>query len=128
MFTNTAAWASFSVDNLEKAQEFYGTTLGIPVEEVKPGIVTLKLKGGNVNIFLKKHHVPATFTVLNFQVDDMTKTMEELSHKDITFEHYDGEEDIVTDKKGIAEDGGFKASWFKDPAGNLLQLIEAPAS
>ena len=58
MFKNTIAWASFSVDNLEKAKEFYGTTLGIPLEDVKPGIVTLKLKGGNVNIFFKKHHVP----------------------------------------------------------------------
>jgi len=128
MFKDTSAWASFSVDNLEKAKEFYGTTLGIPLEDVKPGIITLKLKGGNVNIFLKKHHVPATFTILNFQVDDITKTMEELSRKGIIFEHYDGEEDIFTDKKRIAEDGGFKASWFKDPAGNLLQLIESPVS
>jgi predicted enzyme related to lactoylglutathione lyase len=128
MFKNTTAWASFSVDNLERAKEFYGTTLGIPLEEVKLGIVTLKLKGGNVNVFLRKQHVAATFTILNFQVDDISKTIEELSRKGIVFEHYDGEEDIVTNKKGIAEDGGFKAAWFKDPAGNLLQLIEAPAS
>ncbi len=128
MFKNNTIWASFSVDNLNKAKEFYGTTLGIPIEDVKPGVVTLKLKEGKVNIFLKEHHVPATFTILNFQVDDITKTMEELSGKGISFEHYNGEEDIVTDKKGIAEDGGFKASWFKDPAGNLLQLIQPPAS
>ena len=128
MFKNTTTWASFSVDNLERAKEFYGTTLGIPLEEVKPGIVTLKLQGGNVNIFLKKLHAPATFTILNFQVDDITKTMEELSRKGIIFEHYDGEEDIFTDNKGIAEAGGIKVSWFKDPAGNLLQLIEMPAS
>lgn len=126
MFKNTTAWASFSVDNLEKAKEFYSATLGIPLEEAKPGIVTLKLKGGNVNIFLKEHHVPAAFAILNFEVDDITKTMEELADKGITFEHYDGEEDIFTDEKGIAEDGGFKASWFKDPAGNLLQLLQMP--
>jgi len=128
VFKNTTTWASFSVDNLEKAKEFYGTTLGIPVEDVKPGIVTLKLKGGDVSIFLKKDHVPATFTILNFQVDDISKTMEELSRKGIRFEHYDGDEDIFTDQKGVAEDGGFKASWFKDPAGNLLQVIQPPAS
>lgn len=115
MFKNTTAWASFSVDNLEKAKEFYGTTLEYPLEDVKPGIVTLKLKGGNVNIFLKRHHVPATFTILNFYVDDITKTMEELSRKGIVFEHYDGEEDIVTDQKGIAEDGGFKSIMVQRP-------------
>jgi predicted enzyme related to lactoylglutathione lyase len=130
MFKNTTVWASFSVDNLEKAKEFYGTTLGIPLEEHMPGfMVTLKLKEGSydVSIFLKKHHVPATSAILNFQVDNITRTMEELSRKGVTFEHYDGEEDVFTDEKGIAEAGGIKVSWFKDPAGNLLQLIEMPA-
>jgi predicted enzyme related to lactoylglutathione lyase len=102
--------------------------LGIPLEEHMPGMATLKLKGGySVNIFLKKHHLPATFTILNFQVDDINKTMEQLSRKGIIFEQYNGDEDIVTDKKGIAEAGGIKVCWFKDPAGNLLQLIQMPA-
>jgi predicted enzyme related to lactoylglutathione lyase len=130
MFKNTTTWASFSVDDLEKAKEFYGTTLGIPLEEHIPGfMVTLKLNGGsyNVSIFLRKHHAPAIFTILNFQVDDITKTMEELSHKGVTFEQYDGEEDVFTDEKGIAEAGGIKVAWFKDPAGNLLQVMEMPA-
>jgi predicted enzyme related to lactoylglutathione lyase len=130
MLKSTTTWASFSVDDLEKAKEFYGTTLGIPLEEYMPGVmVTLKLEGGSykVNIFLKEHHVPATFTILNFQVDDIAKTMEKLSRKGVTFEHYDGEEDIFTDEQGVAEAGGVKVSWFKDPAGNLLQLIEMPA-
>lgn len=133
MFENNTTWASFSVDDLGKAKEFYGTTLGIPLEEYMPGfMITLTLKSGNggsyeTSIFLKKHHVPAPFAVLNFQVDDMTKTMEELSAKGITFEHYDGEEDIFTNEKGVSEAGGIKVSWFKDPAGNLLQLVEMPA-
>lgn len=70
---------------------------------------------------------PLPAAILNFQVDDITKAMEELSRKGVTFEHYDGEEDVFTDEKGIAEAGGVKVSWFKDPAGNLLQLIEMPA-
>jgi catechol 2,3-dioxygenase-like lactoylglutathione lyase family enzyme len=128
MFKNTTTFPSFSVDDLEKAKAFYGTTLGIPLEEHMPGMMTLKTKGaGNVNIFRKKHHVPATFTILNFQVDDMAKTMEDLSQQGITFEHYNGEEDIFTDEKGVAESEGVKASWFKDPAGNLLQLLQMPA-
>jgi catechol 2,3-dioxygenase-like lactoylglutathione lyase family enzyme len=128
MFKNTTTFPSFSVDDLEKAKAFYGTTLGIPLEEHMPGMMTLKTKGaGNVNIFRKKHHVPATFTILNFQVDDMAKTMEDLSQQGITFEHYNGEEDIFTDEKGVAESEGVKASWFKDPAGNPLQLLQMPA-
>jgi catechol 2,3-dioxygenase-like lactoylglutathione lyase family enzyme len=128
MFKNTTTFPSFSVDDLEKAKAFYGTTLGIPWEEHMPGMMTLKTKGaGDVNIFRKKHHVPATFTILNFQVDDMAKTMEDLSQQGITFEHYNGEEDIFTDEKGVAEFEGVKASWFKDPAGNLLQLLQMPA-
>jgi predicted enzyme related to lactoylglutathione lyase len=130
MFKNTTTWASFSVDDLEKAKEFYGTSLGIHLEEYMPGfMITLKFKGGsyNVSIFVRKHHVPAAFTILNFQVDDITKAMEELSRKGVTFEQYDGEEDVFTDEKGIAEAGGVKVAWFKDPAGNLLQVIEMPA-
>jgi catechol 2,3-dioxygenase-like lactoylglutathione lyase family enzyme len=127
MFKSTTTFASFSVDDLEKAKAFYGKTLGIPIEEHMPGMMTLKTKGaGGVNIFQKKQHVPATFTVLNFVVHDIVKTMEELAEQAITFEHYDGEEDIFTDEKGVAEAEGVKASWFKDPAGNLLQLLQMP--
>jgi predicted enzyme related to lactoylglutathione lyase len=84
MFKNTTTWASFSVDDLEKAEEFYGTSLGIPLEEHMPGFMaTIKFNRGsyNVSIFLRKHHVPAIFTILNFQVDDITKAMQELSRK-----------------------------------------------
>jgi predicted enzyme related to lactoylglutathione lyase len=127
MFESITTFASFSVDDLEKAKKFYGTTLGFPIEEHLPGMMTLKTKGaGNVNVFLKKQHVPATFTVLNFVVHDIARTMEELSRQAITFERYDGEEDIFTDERGVAEAEGVKASWFKDPAGNLLQLLQMP--
>jgi len=128
MFKDTTTFPSFATNDLQKAREFYGTTLGIHFEEHTSGMITLKLKGaGDLNIYLKEHHEPATFTVLNFVVDDIAKTMEELAQKGITFEHYDGDEDIFTDEKGIAEAGGVKVCWFKDPAGNLLQLLQMPA-
>jgi catechol 2,3-dioxygenase-like lactoylglutathione lyase family enzyme len=127
MFRCTTTFASFSVDDLAKAKEFYGTTLGIPIEEHMPGMMTLKTKGaGDVNVFLKQQHVPATFTVLNFVVHDIARAMEELARQAITFERYHGEEDIFTDENGVAEAEGVKASWFKDPAGNLLQLLQMP--
>ncbi|HYH75768.1 MAG TPA: VOC family protein [Candidatus Saccharimonadales bacterium] len=128
MFKDSPTFASFSVDDMQQAKDFYGTTLGIPTEEHMPGIMTLKTTGaGDVNIFLKNHHTPATYTILNFVVDDIAATMQELSEKGITYEHYDGDEDIYTNEQGIAEFAGVQVCWFKDPAGNLLQLLQMPA-
>jgi predicted enzyme related to lactoylglutathione lyase len=127
MFKDTPAFASFSTNDIQKAKAFYGTTLGIAIEEYMPGMLTLKTKGaGDVNIFLKQQHIAATFTVLNFVVDDIAACIEALTSKGISFEQYAGDEAIFTDEQGIAEFGGAKAAWFKDTAGNLLQLLQMP--
>jgi len=125
MFKDTKAFSSFSVNDLQKAKAFYQQTLGIEVSENEMGILTLHISGGNgVIIYPKPNHVPATFTVLNFPVEDLEKAVDELISKGITFEQYD--EPIKTDAKGIVRgDGrGPDIAWFKDPAGNILSVLK----
>lgn len=123
MFRDTKAFSSFSVDDLEKAKYFYGKTLGIEVSEMKDmGIMELHLAGGvRVMLYPKDNHTPATFTVLNFVVSDVEKAVDELSGKGVKFEHYP---DLGTDKKGISKGMGPTIAWFKDPAGNILSVLE----
>ena len=119
------AFSSFSVNDLKKAKEFYEETLGVDVEEQEEGL-KLEFKGGSVFIYPKDDHKPATFTVLNFPVDDIDAAVDKLTKAGIKFESYGGE--IKTDKKGIfrgPENGnGPNIAWFKDPAGNVLSVIE----
>jgi len=124
MFKDTKAFSGFSVNDLQKAKEFYNNTLGIEISEGIMGILTLHLSGGGkVIIYPKPNHEPATFTVLNFPVSDVEKTVDELIGKGITFEQYDGE--IKTNEKGIAKgDKGPTIAWFKDPAGNIISVLE----
>jgi predicted enzyme related to lactoylglutathione lyase len=124
MFKDTKAFSGFSVNDLQKAKEFYNKTLGIEISEGIMGILTLHLSGGGkVIIYPKPNHEPATFTVLNFPVSDVEKTVDELIGKGITFEQYDGE--IKTNEKGIAKgDKGPTIAWFKDPAGNIISVLE----
>lgn len=124
MFTNTKAYSGFSVNDLQKAKQFYGQTLGLNLDE-ETGMPVLKLKiaGGNpVLIYQKDDHEPATFTILNFPVSDIEKAVEELTGKGVIFEQY--EAPIQTDKKGIFRGGGPLIAWFKDPAGNVLSVLE----
>ncbi|MGE5821154.1 MAG: VOC family protein [Nitrososphaerota archaeon] len=122
IFKNTKAFSSFSVNDLEKAKKFYGQTLGLGVSESEEGI-NLQIKGGNdVFIYPKPDHVPATFTVLNFIVDDVDRTVDELTKLGIRFQIYDKGE-LKTDDKGIFQ-GKPKIAWFKDPAGNFLSILE----
>jgi catechol 2,3-dioxygenase-like lactoylglutathione lyase family enzyme len=126
MFKNTKAFSSFSVDDLEKAKEFYGQTLGLEVSETKEGL-GLRLAGG-IEVFLypKPNHEAATFTVLNFQVDDIEQAVDQLRGQGVQFESYEGE--LKTDEKGIfrgaARGEGPNIAWFTDPAGNILSVIE----
>jgi catechol 2,3-dioxygenase-like lactoylglutathione lyase family enzyme len=115
------AFSSFSVDDLQKAKDFYAQALGLPVKESKEG---LELHPGKQDVFIypKPNHSPATFTVLNFLVDDIETTVDELKGKGVKFEQYDGE--IKTDEKGIHRNGGPTIAWFKDPAGNILSVVE----
>ncbi len=125
MFKSTKAFSSFSVNDIQKAKDFYGWTLGLEVTEVPEmqGLLNLNIEeGGKVMIYEKPNHVPATFTVLNFPVTDVEKTVDELVKRGVKFEQYGGQ--INTDAKGIARGGGPLIAWFKDPAGNIFSVVE----
>ena len=121
MFEMKQAFSSFSVNDLQKAKQFYGQTLGLKLSESEMG---LELHPGDTDVFIypKPNHQPATFTVLNFLVDDINSAVDELKVKGVRFEKYDGE--IKTDEKGIHHNGGPSIAWFKDPAGNILSVLE----
>jgi predicted enzyme related to lactoylglutathione lyase len=122
IFKNTKAFSSFSVNDLEKAKAFYGQTLGLEVSETEEGL-SLNLKGGNeIFIYPKPDHTPATFTVLNFVVDDVDQTVDDLTLLGVHFQIYN-EGELKTDEKGIFR-GKPKIAWFKDPAGNFLSVLE----
>ncbi len=127
MFKNVKAFSSFSVNDIEKAKNFYSRVLGLDVSDVPGmnGLLNLHIKNSNnVMIYSKPNHSPASFTVLNFPVDDVEKTVDELIEKGVKFEIYN-EPNLKTNEKGIAEGGGGpKIAWFKDPAGNILSLLE----
>jgi predicted enzyme related to lactoylglutathione lyase len=127
MFKDTKAFSSFSVNDISKAKEFYIKTLGLEVSEVPEmkGLLNLHImNSNNIMIYSKPNHKPASFTVLNFPVDDVEKAVDELSEKGIKFEIYN-EPNLKTNEKGIAEGGGGpKIAWFKDPAGNILSILE----
>jgi len=122
MFKPKEAFSSFSVNDLKKAKDFYIETLGLEVIESPEG---LEMQAPGVHVFLypKANHAPATFTVLNFRVENVEQTVDELTKRGVRFEKYEG--DIKTDEKGIHRGGkGPKIAWFKDPAGNILSVIE----
>ena len=122
MFKNTKAFSGFSVNDLQKARQFYSDTLGLEVSE-NMGL-ELHIAGGNkIFVYEKPNHTPATFTILNFPVDDIEKTVEELRNKGIIFEKYDYGS-VRTDKDGIMRGNGPDIAWFKDPAGNILSVLE----
>ena len=123
MLKTAAAFSSFSVDDLRKAKAFYGELLGLEVSEKTEGLALHLAKNSTVFMYPKPNHVPATFTVLNFPVDNIESTVSDLSRRGIRFEHYD-EAEIKTDEKGIARTSGPKIAWFKDPAGNILSILE----
>jgi len=124
MLQDSKAFSGFAVPDMEKAKEFYGKTLGLKVSD-DHGMLTLHLAGGNnVLIYPKPNHVPATFTILNFPVDDVDQAVDKLSKRGVQFEHYD-KPDLKTDKKGIMRGNGPTIAWFKDPAGNILSVLES---
>ena len=122
MFKNTKAFSSFSADDLQKAKEFYGETLGLDVSQEEEGLALKIAGGGSVFIYPKPNHEPATFTVLNFPVDNIDAAVDQLAKSGVSFEQYD--EPIKTDEKGIHRNDGPKIAWFKDPAGNILSVVE----
>jgi len=125
MFLENRAFSSFAVDDIEKAKTFYSETLGLKVSQNKEmgGLLTLQFSGGGrVMIYPKSDFVPATFTVLNFPVGNIEGAVEELTSRGVKFEHHEG--NLKTDQKGVFRGGGPLIAWFKDPAGNILSVIE----
>jgi predicted enzyme related to lactoylglutathione lyase len=128
MLKYNSAFSGFSVNDLPKAKEFYGKTLGLNIYDDKemPGILNLQLNEENtIVIYPKPNHQPATFTILNFTVNDVEKTVDELTKLGIKFNIYDNE-NLKTDEKGIlrGDERGPTIAWFNDPAGNILSVIE----
>lgn len=127
MFKAKSAFSGFSVNDLAKAKTFYTQTLGLSVENDGVGM-RLHLPGGaTVFAYPKPDHQPATFTILNFAVDDIDAAVDDLASRGVQFEHYDN--GAKTDEKGIlrgrAQNRGPDIAWFKDPAGNFLSVIES---
>jgi catechol 2,3-dioxygenase-like lactoylglutathione lyase family enzyme len=122
MFADSKAFSGFSVDDVDRARQFYGETLGLRVSE-ENGMLHLHLAGGhNVLVYPKPNHAPATFTVLNFPVDDIDEAVDALAARGVRIERYDG---FNQDEKGILRDEGPRIAWFTDPAGNVLSVLQS---
>ena len=121
MFENTRAFSGFAVDDLAAARQFYGETLGLKTSE-HYGLLTLHLAGGrDTLVYPKPDHEPATYTILNFEVDDIDAAVDELVRRGVHLERYEG---LGQDDKGINRAGGPYIAWFKDPAGNVLAVLQ----
>lgn len=122
MFGQSKAFSGFSVDDVEKAQEFYGEMLGIGTS-IEHGILTLELEGGGrpTIVYPRPNHTPAGYTILNFPVDDIESAVDELSAKGVRFQRYEG---FAQDERGIMREGGPYIAWFEDPAGNVLSVLQ----
>jgi predicted enzyme related to lactoylglutathione lyase len=121
MFSNTHAFSSFAVDDLDTARSFYGETLGLTVSDGPMGVLSLDLPGDRSTlIYPKPDFTPATYTVLNFPVEDVDAAVDELTARGVAMERYDG---FDQDEKGIARDNGPTIAWFRDPAGNILAVL-----
>jgi catechol 2,3-dioxygenase-like lactoylglutathione lyase family enzyme len=125
MLEGRKGFPSFSVDDVARAKKFYGDTLGLEVAEANGGL-EIQLGDTKVMVYPKDNHTPATFTILNFPVDDVEQTVKELTDKGVRFEIY-REGELETDDRGIHTENGamdMRIAWFKDPAGNFLSVIE----
>ena len=123
MFRETQAFSGFAVPDIAAAKEFYGGTLGLEVSEDN-GLLTLHIAGGRpVMVYPKPDHEPATYTILNFPVDDVDAAVDRLSAAGVRFEVYDFDE-LRTDERGVWRGGGPTIAWFRDPAGNILSVLE----
>jgi predicted enzyme related to lactoylglutathione lyase len=121
MFANTKAFSGFAVDDLEKARAFYGDTLGIRTSE-QYGLMTLHLAGDrDTLVYPKPDHTPATYTILNFPVDDIDAAVDALVERGVRFERYEGADQ---DERGIFRGEGPYIAWFTDPAGNVLSVLQ----
>jgi predicted enzyme related to lactoylglutathione lyase len=123
MLNHSGSFSSFYVDDLPRAKKFYTDALNLNVSEEMGGLRLRLRDGAEVFVYPKPDHVPATFTVLNFVVDDIDEAVAEITNAGVQFEHYEGE--LQTDDKGIFRGEGPTIAWFKDPAGNILSVVNA---
>jgi len=127
MFENTKAFSGFSVDDIPRAKQFYGDTLGLKVSEEggdEMRFLMLHIAGERaILVYPKADHTPASFTILNFPVEDIEPAVDKLAGRGVSFERYEGTE-LETGEKGIFRGGGPLIAWFKDPAGNVLSVIQ----
>ena len=122
MLQKSKAFSGFSVDDIKKAKTFYQDTLGLTVKDGPMGLIELHIEEGTpILVYQKPNHRPATFTILNFPVSNIENTVEKLNEKGIVFEQYP---ELNTDEKGISHNEGPLIAWFKDPAGNILSIIQ----
>jgi catechol 2,3-dioxygenase-like lactoylglutathione lyase family enzyme len=121
MFADTKAFSGFSVSDIDEARKFYADTLGLRVTESN-GLLTLHLAGDrDTLVYPKANHTPATYTMLNFPVDDIDAAVDELTDRGVSILHYEG---MGQDAKGINRAGGPFIAWFTDPAGNILSVLQ----
>ena len=126
MLGSSKAFSGIAVRDMEEARRFYADVLGVRVEDGDMGMLVLRLGGDRpVLLYPKADHEPATYTVLNFPVDDVEKAVEGLAERGVVFERYEGTE-TETDVKGIFRGGGPLIAWFTDPSGNVLSVIQSP--
>ena len=126
MLADTRAFSGIGVDDFEKAKDFYGETLGLrfTVLDEENGLMTLHLAGDRDTLLYESPRFsPAGYTVLNFEVDDIDATVDELTSRGVQFEHY-GLDEIPQDEKGVMRESGPPIAWFKDPAGNVLAVLQ----
>jgi catechol 2,3-dioxygenase-like lactoylglutathione lyase family enzyme len=123
MLAHSKAFSGFAIDDLEQAREFYAETLGLDVKVIdEPGLLNIRLAGDrDILVYPKGDFEPATYTILNFPVDDVEAAVDGLAARGVTFERYDGMEQ---DEKGISRGPGPEIAWFRDPAGNVLSVLE----
>jgi predicted enzyme related to lactoylglutathione lyase len=124
MLGNSKAFSGFAVDDLQSARQFYEETLGVETKvlDEENGVMELDLPGDpNPIVYVKPDYVPATFTVLNFPVDDIDAAVDGLAGRGVSFERYDG---FPQDEKGVMREGGPLVAWFKDPAGNIFSVMQ----
>ena len=125
MFATTNAFSGFAVNNVDKARKFYGETLGVKAS-VEHGLMTLHLAGGrDTLVYPKPDHTPATYTILNFPVDDIDTAVDELAARGVQMEKYDGvQQDEKGIMRGLSSGEGPDIAWFRDPAGNILSVLQ----
>jgi catechol 2,3-dioxygenase-like lactoylglutathione lyase family enzyme len=124
MFTPSGAFSGFSIDDADAAKEFYGETLGLRVTQLENGFLNLHLESGAVVLaYVKENHEPASFTILNFEVDDVDAAVDDLNARGVDTNIYGS--DIPADHRGVMKGNGPDIAWFRDPAGNVLSVLSA---